>query len=95
MKPLFEYMVKNLKPSPGQFGDFTEIKDGDFKAVIKHFDEPSKQYGIDGGKISKLWIENTKTKDVVANYDRGWDTELDDSDKELKKFYDRIIKEFN
>lgn len=94
MKPLFEYMVKNLKPHVGQIGDSTEIKDGDFKAVIKSFPKPSK-YGIDGGKISKLWIKNTKTNDVVANYDRGWDTELDDSDKELKKFYDRIIKEFN
>ena len=94
MKPLYEYMVKNLKPHMGQVGDATEITDGDFKAVIKHFPEPSKQYGLDKGKISKLWIKNTKTGEIVANYDRGWDVKLG-NDPELKKFYEKILKQFN
>lgn len=94
MKSLYEYIVKQLKPTHGTIGDYTQITDGDFKAVIKHFDEPSNEYGIDGGKISKLWIKNTKTNKVVANYDRGWDIELE-NDSKLKKFYERIIKEFN
>lgn len=37
---------------------------------VKHYEEPS-EYGIDGGKISKLKISiGNKT---VCNYDRGWD----------------------
>lgn len=32
----------------------------------KVYDEPS-DYGINNGKVSKLWI------DGMANYDRGWD----------------------
>lgn len=95
MKPLYEYIVKQLKPTHGIVGDHTQITDGDFKAVIKHFDEPSSEYGIDGGKISKLWIKNMKTNKVVANYDRGWDTELDKNDSILKKFYEKILKQFN
>ena len=34
------------------------------------------QYGIDGGRISKLMIKiNGK---ITANYDRGWDVEPED-----------------
>lgn len=41
-------------------------------AYIKQYDEGS-QYGINGGRISKLQIkEGDKT---VVNYDRGWDIE--------------------
>lgn len=94
MKPLFEYMVKDMKTPRGMVGQFKEIIDGDLKAVIKCFDEPSSEYGIDGGRISKLWIKNTATDTVVANYDRGWDVRPK-GDKNLMKFYDRIIKEFN
>lgn len=95
MKSLYEYIVKPLKPTRGIVGDHTQITDGDFKAVIKHFPEPSEEYGIDGGKISKLWIKNMKTNKVVVNYDRGWDTELDKNDSKLKKFYEKILKDFN
>lgn len=41
-----------------------------YKYWIKYFDEPS-EYGIDGGRISKLEI--TADDMVVCNYDRGWD----------------------
>lgn len=37
----------------------------------KHFDEPSEEYGIDGGRISKLMLKQDGT--VVYNYDRGLD----------------------
>ena len=38
---------------------------------IKVYQKPSKKYGIEGGRISKLTIKvNGKT---TANYDRGWD----------------------
>ncbi len=43
---------------------------------VKHYNEPSETYGIDGGRISKLMIKvNGK---ITANYDRGWDVEPED-----------------
>ena len=48
---------------------------------VKHFDEPSEQYGINGGKISKLMIKVDGK--VTANYDRGWDTKLRDEPARL------------
>ena len=38
---------------------------------VKHYEESSEEYGINGGKISKLMIKINET--VTANYDRGWD----------------------
>ena len=36
---------------------------------VKHYEEPSEEYGINGGRISKLTLKiNDKT---VCNYDRG------------------------
>jgi hypothetical protein len=40
------------------------------KYRVKHFDEPSKTYGIDGGRISKLTI--TVNGEMTLNYDRGY-----------------------
>lgn len=38
---------------------------------VKHYDEPSETYGINGGRISKLMIKIDG--ETVCNYDRGWD----------------------
>lgn len=75
-------------------GDWIREKTDKFDCRILAFDEPS-QYGIDGGKISKLWIKDLSTNKQVVNYDRGWDDKVDDSNKELKTFYDKIIKKYN
>lgn len=40
---------------------------------VKHYEEPSEEYGIDGGKISKLMLK--ANGEVICNYDRGWDIE--------------------
>lgn len=37
----------------------------------KHFDEPNEEYGIDGGRISKLVLK--QDSEVVYDYGRGWD----------------------
>ena len=67
-------------------------KEGLFEASILAFDEPSR-YGIDNGRISKLYIvERTRTLKVVCDYDRGWDVR---PSKEVKEFYDKIIKKYN
>lgn len=38
---------------------------------VKHYEEPSKVYGIDGGRVSKLSLKQNDR--IVTNYDRGWD----------------------
>ncbi len=40
---------------------------------VKHFDEPSEDYGINGGRISKLSLK--LNGEWIAIYDRGWDVE--------------------
>ena len=41
---------------------------------IKHYEEPSEEYGISGGRISKLMLKQDGR--VVYNYARGEDVEL-------------------
>ena len=47
---------------------------------VKQYDEGS-QYGIDGGRISKLTIK--RGGEIVCNYDRGWDMEAVDEDTQM------------
>jgi hypothetical protein len=44
----------------------------DFKYWVKHFEEGS-EFGIDGGRISKLTIRKVGENLNRVNYDRGWD----------------------
>ena len=47
---------------------------GKYKAVhywVKVYEEPSEEYGINGGKISKLSLK--MDGEWIANYDGGWD----------------------
>lgn len=49
---------------------------------IKLFAQPS-QFGINGGRISKLFARDERTRETILNYDRGWDVPgswVDDSD---------------
>ena len=39
---------------------------------IKHFDEPS-VFGINEGRISKLWLKPKDGSQIAAAYERGWD----------------------
>lgn len=67
-----------------------EINGVNVEYYIKHFAEPS-QYGIDGGRISKLQLRNGGY--LVCNYDRGWDVEpVGDLAKEVVA---KLIKKFN
>lgn len=52
------------------------LKDESYKAAhyqVKSYDEPSKKYGINGGRISKLSIRIDG--EYTCSYDRGWDIE--------------------
>ena len=50
-----------------------------FAFHMKHFENPS-DFGIDGGRISKLDIRTAATNKVVVNFDRGWDIKPRTSD---------------
>ena len=55
----------------------SRVHDSIFHYWIKQWDEGS-QFGIDGGRISKLCIK--RGGEIVCNYDRGWDVEpVDDN----------------
>ena len=61
-----------------------------YRYWVKHFDEGS-QFGIDGGRISKLMIK--RSGEIVCNYDRGWDIKPVDEDTEFA--LDILMKDYN
>ena len=62
-----------------------------YEAAIVSFDKPS-VYGINNGKISKLYIKRLNNNKTVCNYDRGFDIQ---PMEEVKAFYDEIINKLN
>lgn len=61
-----------------------------YQIEAKVYDEGS-VYGIDEGRISKLWISHNGT--CVVNYDRGWD--IEPSTPEVQEVYDYVISKWN
>ena len=61
-----------------------------YRYWVKHFDEGS-QFGIDGGRISKLMIR--RSGETVCNYDRGWDIKPVDEDTEFALAI--LMKDYN
>lgn len=71
------------------------MKDGSTKKAkywVKAFAEGS-EYGINGGKISKLSIKIDGA--WVANYDRGWDIKPDENDEAAQIAYCILLQEYN
>jgi predicted secreted protein len=62
-----------------------------YKYWVKHFEEGS-EFGIDGGKVSKLTIRKVGESRDVANYDRGWDKE---PTEEVMAVYAIILGKYN
>ncbi len=59
---------------------------------VKAYEEGS-EFGIDGGRISKLTIKiNGQT---VVNYDRGWDIEPDENDEATMIAYSICLYDYN
>ncbi len=63
-----------------------------FKYWVKHYEEPSEDYGIDGGRISKLTIRRLGEDRDLVNYDRGWDKE---PTGETKAVYELLLAKYN
>ena len=79
----------------GGWTNFTATINGNKYAIaVKMFEEPS-VFGIDKGKISKLWIyppKNTGEKEII--YDRGWDRKPP-AKGDIRTVYDEFIKKYN
>ncbi len=59
---------------------------------VKTYEESS-EYGINGGKISKLWIKLDGK--VIANFDRGWDVKPDEEDQAEQTAYNTVLEKYN
>ena len=57
-----------------------KVQDSIYHYWMKVYEEGS-QFGIDGGKVSKLMLKRDGT--VVCSYDRGWDIEPAAPDTQL------------
>ena len=60
---------------------------------VKHYEEPSETYGINGGRISKLMIKVDGV--ITANYDRGWDVEPAEDDMPTRMAYCILLENYN
>ena len=61
-----------------------------FHYWVKAYDTGS-EWGIDGGKVSKLMIR--RDGEIVCNYDRGWDIEPSDPDTQMA--LEILLHEYN
>ena len=59
---------------------------------IKHFKEPS-SFGIEEGRISKLFIMTEVRRSTVALYDRGWDVRPKSPD--VRAVYKTLLARYN
>ena len=55
--------------------------------------EIGSEYGIDGGKISKLRIEVDGV--ATCNYDRGWDVKPNEDDEITMLAYSILLHDYN
>lgn len=70
-------------------------KDGNNRIAhywVKAYEEGS-DFGIDGGRISKLYL--TIGGETVADYDRGWNVEPDETDEMVMIAMAILLKEYN
>lgn len=58
---------------------------------VKHYEEKSEDFGLNGGRISKLSVRIGDS--LTANYDRGWDVYPEDEIS--KKVVAQLIARYN
>ncbi len=66
--------------------------DAKYKYWVKHYEEGS-EFGIDGGKVSKLTIRKVGESRDLCNYDRGWD--IEPATDEVKAVCAIILEKYN
>ena len=62
-----------------------------FEASVVCFEQPS-PFGIDGGRISKLFIQDKSNGKFVCSYDRTWNVK---PTSDVKAFYEEILNTLN
>lgn len=62
-----------------------------FHYWVKNFDEPSKIYGLEVGRISKVMLK--RNGQIVYNYDRGLD--IAPADQETEMALAILMKDYN
>ena len=62
-----------------------------FEYCAKVYDQPSEEYRIECGRISKLEIRFSDF--LIARYDRGWDVEPETEDAQLALL--AVMNQFN
>ena len=68
-----------------------KVSNNIFHYWVKHFEEPSEDYGMDGGRISKLMLK--RDGEISYNYDRGLD--IPPADQETEMALAILMKEYN
>lgn len=66
--------------------------DAKYKYWVKHYEEGS-EFGINGGKVSKLTIRKVGESRDLCNYDRGWD--IEPATDEVKAVCAIILEKYN
>ena len=89
--PCYQEERKPNDDSPWNDGRL-QIAGCTFRFWIKRFDEGS-EFGIEGGRISKLTIKNERTGKEVVNYDRGWD--IQPKTKSAQEALAWVLRNFN
>lgn len=64
----------------------------EYKINILRFDQPS-DFGIDGGRISKMYIFTSK--EALVWYDREWETEPSPDNKDVQEVYKLLLSLYN
>ena len=66
------------------------VKGDIFHYWVKQYEKPS-QFGIEGGRVSKLMLK--RKGQIVCNYDRGWDIRPVDENAETALRI--LLKDYN
>jgi len=64
-----------------------------YKYWVKHYDEPSDVYGINGGKVSKCTIRKVGESRDLYNYDRGLDRDCEND--EVRTVLAIVLNKYN
>jgi hypothetical protein len=66
-------------------GTWVEGKINGYRFSILVFPEHAEceRYELDNSRISKLWLQRIADKQIVANFDRGWDRQPTDATAQM------------
>ena len=92
---LYVTVVEKRKVGGTWYRAYKNLPDSVLEAYVLAFEEPSEEYGLQGGRISKLSIRRLQggAKTWEALYDRGMECEPKAED--AKEMYAQLIEMYN